>query len=195
MRWKIKKQDVILCLEFLSRLALEKEQRGKHKATHYLREMKTMEVIKKMFMKIKFVEKKLKKTATTYVTHKSQDGTTEELTQKTELEKAIIKENLDKYRQTKSACPLFQDSLFQDIGTSGNGPAVDSILKGDYKPPPGTSPATTTFLQYMRHSSICKDLELQDFLMSLEDFMESWKNVKEQKSSIDPHIGHHSSFI
>ena len=52
-----------------------------------------------------------------YVTHKKADGTIEELTQKQELEDAIIAENLNKYHQTEMACPLFWDRLFQDIGT------------------------------------------------------------------------------
>ena len=45
----------------------------------------------------------------------------------------------------------------------------------------------------MRKSSSIKDLSINECLMSLQKFYDSWKNVKERTSSIGPHILHYKA--
>ena len=45
----------------------------------------------------------------------------------------------------------------------------------------------------MRKSSSMKDLRIDECHMSLQEFCNSWKNVKEQTSSIGQHIGHYKA--
>ena len=60
----------------------------------YLREMQDVEQTRKKHHRIKYVEKKLKKTLTTFVTKQMTDGTIMEFTDKVMLEEEIIVENL-----------------------------------------------------------------------------------------------------
>ena len=107
----MKKNDALLRIEHLSKLAMTKEQYSDKSSAHYLREMRTTETVRKKHRWIKLVEKKLEKTSTTFVTTKTNDGSTIELTDKESLENAIIKENTKKYHQTESLCPLFHPSF------------------------------------------------------------------------------------
>ena len=136
--------------EFLTNLVLLKEQHRNETAAEYLREMTSTEAIRKTFRRIKFVKKKIEQTATTYVTRPLGGGTVEEITNKDGLEKAIIKENIQKYHQTEDSCPLFEPQIYGDIRKYGDGPAVPDILLGMYSPPPGTSDPVNVFLTQMR---------------------------------------------
>ena len=76
---------------------MEKEKYGDKKSSmHYLREMQEIEKIRKHHRRIKFVEKKLEETSTTFVTKNMEDGSAKEFTVKVEPEKAIISEKLKK---------------------------------------------------------------------------------------------------
>ena len=98
----------------------------------YLRELQDVERTRKKHGHIKYVEKKLKKTSTTFVTKQMADGTVMEYTDKATLEKEIIAENLKKYHQMEDSCPLFEQPLHCEIGPLGNGAAKDRILDGTY---------------------------------------------------------------
>ena len=98
----------------------------------YLREMQDVGQTRMKHHRIKYVEKKLKKTLTTFVTKQITDGTIMEFTDKVMLEEEIIVENLKKYHQTEDSCPLFDQLLHRKIGPLGNGTARDRILNGTY---------------------------------------------------------------
>ena len=111
-----------------------------------------------------------------------------------ELEKAIISENVKKYHQTEATCPLFNPAIYNNIGSIGTGPASTAILEGHLDPHTSTGTATTKdFLAYMKKTASIPDLDIEDGLMSLQEFRHSWKQVKERTSSIGPHIGHYKA--
>ena len=69
---------------------------------------------------IKYIEGRFSKSGTTLVHQQQTKGRILEITNKMQLEKVIIKENLKKYHQTEGACPLLNDTrLYIDIGTFG----------------------------------------------------------------------------
>ena len=78
------------------------------------------------------MEKKLKKTSTTFVTKNAADGSVIELTDKQSLEEAIIAEITKKYHQTESTCPLFHPSIYGQIDSIGDGPTTPDILNGTF---------------------------------------------------------------
>ena len=187
-RRKVKRDDALYRLEFLSKLAAAQEQHGNHSSAHHLRQLQHKEAVQKTIQWIMFVTKKLQKSATTFVTNPKADGTVEELTDKQALDSAIIEENLKIYHQTEESCPLFEDNIFRDIGPLRDRPVVQNILNGTYTPHKGSSERVDEFLQNMRKSSKVPSLEIQDCLMSQTEFISSWKQVKTNTSSIRPHI-------
>ena len=127
------------------------------------------------------------------MTKKANVGSTIKLTYKESLENAIIKENTKKYHQTESSCPLFHPSIYNQIGSIGDGPAASDILNRTFEPPEVISQSTKDFLTYVQKSSSIQDLSIEECLMSLQDFKTRWRNVKERTSSIGPHIGHYKA--
>ena len=77
--------DALLRIEHLTKLAMEKEWQGDKSSAIYLREMQDVERTRKKHRRIKFVEKKLKKTSKTFMTKKMADGTLMEFTDKATL--------------------------------------------------------------------------------------------------------------
>ena len=126
-RQHVKKNGALFRIEHLTQLAMEKERYGEKSHVHYLQEMQGIETIWKQHRRIKFIEKKLEKTSTTCVTKKMGDGSVKEFTDKVELEKAIISENIKKYHQTEATCPLFNPMIYKEIGPIGTSPANKAI--------------------------------------------------------------------
>ena len=99
-----------------------------------------------LFRNIRYMEGKIRAGASAQITVTNADGSFLELTDKDEVEAAIIKSNERKYHQTEGGSQLLEPFLTQDIGTCGDGPKVNEILDGTYLPPPSSTDATIAFL-------------------------------------------------
>ncbi len=67
------------------------------------------------------------------VTVHSDDGTSKDLTEKEEIEKAIMKNNEEKYQQSFHT-PFLQHPLRDEFEFKGLTPAAKAVLGGVYKP-------------------------------------------------------------
>ena len=93
---------------------------------------------------------------------------------------------MKKYHQTKGACPLIDDHcLYIYIGAFGEGPQVESILDGKYVFPDNTNQSVKIFMRHLKRPNTVLNKEYPT-LMSLADYRQSWKTVKE----IRPHKDH-----
>ena len=81
----------------------------------HIRNMQKREEYYNLARQIKYIEGKLRKSVTTFVTQHQTDGRTLEITDKTPLEEVIIAENMKKHHQNKRACPLLDDPQFTHI--------------------------------------------------------------------------------
>ena len=122
---------------------------------------------------------------TTMVEITKEDGTEEEITERKDLEQAIMQENESKYHQIDDSCPLTKGQLLRDIGWYGEGPKVDDILKGTYVPPEGTDAETREFLK-----EIGRDGVPQVPKQSIQEFRSSWNVSREKTASGGIHFGH-----
>ena len=60
------------------------------------------------------------------------DGLKSDLTERADVESAVMRENERKYHQTEGGSELL-DGVFQnDFGSFGEGPAIDEVLQGTY---------------------------------------------------------------
>ena len=135
-RQRCNKASESLNREYRHRLAAAKEDAGNIKAATHLRNMNHIEPQRQLFRNIRYMEEKLSAGSITQVTITSPDGRTTELTQRDEVEKAVIAENERKFHQTEGGSQLLSDRFVRDIGKFENGPAVADILEGTYEHPP-----------------------------------------------------------
>ena len=149
-----------------------------------------MECRREMFRKLKAVNKRNKDLSTKFVTMNTPEGKVR-ITDKVQMEDAIINENRGKYHQTESTCPFMQQPLRQHFGDKGVGPKTESLLDGKYQIPSKLSEHTKDYLE------LCKlpegELVINPLTRSMDYFCTSWKKMREQTSSRGLHFGHYKA--
>ena len=185
-RYKVcKHNDKILRRDFLESLAEAKAQAGNITASTALQGIMHREEVRSTYKQIRRVTKE--RQGGTIKIHVERDGTVQEITRKTEMEKHIIKENEAKFHQTEGRCPLLHGQLYRDLGSMGDGPEVPNVLNGTYVPPPGTSDVTAKWLKSLR---VTDTEQREESVTSWRDFQDGWKKIKEQTASGELHMGH-----
>jgi len=95
---------------------------------------------------IKFMLGTTRNGSPTQVTVTNPDSSKSDLTERADVESAVMRENERKYHQTEGGSQLL-DGVFQnDFGSFGEGPAIEAVLQGTYRIPPRASQATRDFL-------------------------------------------------
>ena len=174
-----------LRMNFLESLAQAKADKGDQKASQIVKDIQYREKVRSMYKRIKYATKN-RQCATTKLHVTTRQGM-REVTKKSEMEKYIIRENEKKFHQTENRCPLLHGRLYKDIGVMGDGPKVEAILQGTYKPPQGTSDTTKRWLKRM---AIKDKTKLRTAKTSLSEYRRGWKLIKEQTASGELHMGH-----
>ena len=140
------------------------------------------------------MEKKLKGGSTTHVTIIQPDGTLKELTNKTEVESAILSNNRAKYRQCKGGSEFLSEPCLRLFGHYGEGPRVIDVLDNDYPLPSTLSASTVDFINTCKRDKIIF-LGVAPIRDRFKAFVSSWKARKEKTVSIHHHIGHYKAIL
>ena len=119
---------------------------------------------------------------------KDKEGITTEISEKKQMEEAIIKENTQKCHQTEKTCPFLKNPLKNHFGPLGKGPATEMVLNGSYITPPCENQQTKQFLQVCSLKN--KEHVKTDLKRTKEQYVESWKKIKEKTASRQLHYGH-----
>ena len=189
-RRRCKTIDESLSMEYRFQLAEAKEAAGTIKAAVHLRNMNRVEEIRTLFRNIRYMEGKIRAGASAQITVTNADGSFSELTDKDEVEAAIIKSNERKYHQTEGGSQLLEPFFTQDIGTCGDGPKVNEILNGTYLPPPASTDATIAFLEACKRPDNFIDATHQSAPTRYWNQVRTWRQRKEKTTSANQHIGH-----
>ena len=100
---------------------------------------------------IKYIERKIRKSGTSFFTRKNNAKTVKTNNQKVPLEQISMKENTKKIHQTEGSCPLLSDPrIYIDLGKYGDGPNFTAVLDVTYQCPGGTTSAIITFLRQLQ---------------------------------------------
>ena len=100
------------------------------------------------------------------------------VTEKEQLESAIISENKYKYHQTEKSCPFMMHPLKKHFGELGKGPKTDKALQGNYIPNSNLSPQTQRYIELCRLPR--DELIINPLTRSLDYFTQSWTKMKER---------------
>ena len=146
-----------LRLEYRTKLALAKEEAGEVEAETYIRSLNCIEGQRRLFRNIKVMEENSREGSTSNVTITSNSGETTEYTDKKSMEEVIAPCNENRWHQTEGGSKLHGDIFTSKLGRCGDGPEIDSVLKGNFEFPTGTSDATIEFIDACK---LPKDIDI-----------------------------------
>eukprot|EP00956_Cyclotella_meneghiniana_P011386 scaffold15968_cov46-Cyclotella_meneghiniana.AAC.14 len=121
------------------------------------------------------------------------DGTRSTISSKLDIERVAGQTIGERYRLAYSAPIMSHNKLLCDVGFSGDGPAVESILRGTYCYPDDTDPYTQLFvLEATVLFSSLGEQGIEDWVHS-HDFQQFWLHACErtESSKSQLHFGHY----
>lgn len=170
--------------------ALEK---GNKKKAQELTNMLEREELRGCYREIKKTTNKGRGKKVFSVEQELPDGTRTTITSKDEIERVAGQTIGERYRLAYSAPIMSHNKLLADVGFSGDGSAVDSILRGEYQFPQGTDPYTELLLleAAVLFSSLGEQ-GIEDWIYS-HDFQQYWLHACErtESSKSQLHFGHY----
>jgi hypothetical protein len=175
--------------EYRTRLADQMATEGNTTREQHLRNLNRNEESRRLHRRVRYITGKGTTGSTTFVTVQ-REGRTTKITERKELERAIITENLIKYHQTEDTCPLLQPDVLELISTLGDGPEVANVLDGNLEAFQDANENTLTFLRLMQRPQPPPALIPS---ITLKDFIKSWRIKKEHTSSMGSHFGHYQA--
>ena len=184
---KLRKNHEKLRESFIEDLAAALKKKGKGKRANIVKQLIATESQREMFRRLAIINNKQHDLSTKFVTINTKNGK-EVISDKIQMEKAIINENKSKYHQTEDSCPFMDLPLSQHFGEMGIGPMTEQLLKGEYKVPSSVTPQTKEYLELCRLPS--EELYINPMTRSLEYFQKSWRKMKERTASRSIHFGH-----
>jgi len=118
----------------LENLALALAEKGNLTQSKMLADLRRREAQRTTARKLKYLRGKLRTGSTTIVTVTNDDGKTREITDKAEMERAILHSNNKKFSQSTHT-PFYQSPLREAFGFKGLSTASQAVLAGVYDPP------------------------------------------------------------
>jgi hypothetical protein len=165
-------------LENLAEALAEHGDTKKEKMLKILRERESQRCTAR---KIRFLRGKLRTGSTTVVTVFTQSGTPKDLTEKEDIEQAIIRNNQEKYQQS-FPLPFLQPTLAAEFGFKGLSPAAQAVLLGMYLPPSKMEEHILDYLSELSIPEAVQQLGPQSFEIPTESYRSFWNKAKENIS-------------
>jgi hypothetical protein len=115
------------------------------------------------------------------VTTETPTGELQDITDKREMERAIMENNEKKIRQSYNT-PFFCQPLLSEFGVKGITQASATILAGVYESNQELSTRVTELLQHFQMPTPIRDLGYLPMEMTLADYQSYWQKVNERIS-------------
>ena len=115
------------------------------------------------------------------VTITDDQGNSLDLTNKEDIERAIISNNEDKYKQSFHT-PFLQPPLANDFGFKGLTPSAQQVLAGCYTPPVPIDPYVHDLILEWATPQPVRELGTQSMELSTPIYQRFWKKAKENIS-------------
>jgi hypothetical protein len=180
---------------FIEELAEAQATAGNKKKAQILKEMIQVEKQRSVFRRISLIAGEKQNLGTTFVEVKDQKGKIEQITDRHQMEAAIINENRKKYHQTENSCPFHSEPLKSHFGNYGEGPQSEAVAKGTYKPSPSLDEYTSAYIKVCAQDQDIKDKGTANFHRTQEEYEKSWSVMKEKTASRQLHFGHFKAGI
>ena len=181
-----KKEAASLRRSFLDYLATALEQDGQGKKANIIKNLIKIEEQRATYRRLAVLSKKCNdnlSTTTVLVTLPS--GRKVEISEKQEMENAIIAENTKKYHQCENSCPFLTSPLTEVFGSFGETSASTQVMNGTFVAPVTENPLTQLFIDTCEKSNHTTSMK-----RTPDEFKRSWKAMKEKTGTHSIHFGH-----
>jgi hypothetical protein len=165
----------------MERLAEAIAEQGNQKKASIIKGIRQREQQRRSARKIRYLSGKVNNGSTTMVSVFNDRGHRIDLTNKEDIEQAIMKSNETKYRQS-SHTPFFQFPLASDFGFKGLTPAAQATLAGVYESNHPIDEYTQLVLTEMATPASVRELGPQRMEISKESYQNFWRKAKENTS-------------
>ncbi len=178
--YTLKKSAKQLRITHLEKLASAMASKGNQKKESIIKQLRLREQQRSTAKKIKFLRGKLNKTSTTMITVKLPDGTSEDITDKHNMEKQIIANNKRKF-QTSFSTPFYNYPYNKLFGYKGLIRASQEVLDGTF---PAPIDASCHIKDFLKHSVMPKPIKDNPTSMdiTLQSYVSFWKKARENTS-------------
>ena len=168
---------------WLDELAGAVAAQGNTKKATILERLKRDEAQRRTFRKLKYLRGRLRGGGVAFLQTTGADGSIQDVTDKREMERLLLRANENKFRQCEQT-PMMQQPLLAEFGRLGvDMPAARQVMEGTYDAPPGTHPAAQYVLQNLAMSDIARDADDTNQSISVDQWMKFWKTARENTSS------------
>jgi hypothetical protein len=185
--YEVKKKDKLLRRTFLEEKADNIAQDKDLESGNVYKQLIRVENQRTAARNIRYTLQKLRGGGITKV-DVIKNGQLVSITTKEGIERECMKENDEKFRQTKTT-PCMQEPLKSLLGRFGTTPFCDEILEGTATMPLQCNQYTRELLREMKKVA---NYHSVSNTVSTEDFQQGWKKMKEQTSAgiSGLHFGH-----
>jgi hypothetical protein len=187
--YKIKTDHIAKRLTYLEELANALAENNEMDKAMALRQLREREHQRSVARKIRYLQGKLSKSSTTMVTVESPEGGLKDITDKIEMEGAIMESNAAKFRQSHHR-PLFHDPLKRDFGFKGLTPQAKQVLSGVYESKEAIPTAERQLLNALSKPNSVRTSGSQTMDISLHSYRSFWRKAKETTSSYSAAISY-----
>jgi hypothetical protein len=187
--WTFKKTARQTRNTFLEKKARELGKEKKVKQQTIMKQLIIREKQREASRRIKATLNKVRKGGITTVNILTPQGDTIELTTKQDIEQACMDENKAKFLQTQHT-PCMREPLRSLLERYGDTDFANTILSGQFNPPPNTPQYTVEFFCQLKRAPINNNYITNH--ISKDNFQDGWKKMKEYTSAgiSGLHFGH-----
>jgi hypothetical protein len=172
--------------DFLRKTALELwaeaiADKGDLAKEKVLKDLRQCEQQRATARKLRFVRGKMRTESTTMVTVVDADGQRRDITDKLEMERAILCNNKEKFPQSFHT-PFYQSPLKEDFGFQGTSQAAQAVLAGLNETDYELDQFVLDVMQQWQKPEAVRQIEPISMNMSLEQYRAFWNKANENIS-------------
>jgi hypothetical protein len=165
----------------LDNLAAALAEKGNKEQSKILEDLRRREAQRSTAKKLRFLRGKLHSGSTTVVSVTNAQGEKIEITNKQEVEAAILASNKSKFSQSFHT-PVYQSPLQESFGFKGLTTSAQSVLAGVYEHPEELSSYIVDMLSQWEKPEAIRSLEPVNMSLSLEQYRYFWNKANENVS-------------
>jgi len=165
----------------LENLAEALAQKGATTQEKMLKALREREKQRQTARKIRYLQGKLRSGSTTMVSTTDSEGNKVDITDQEGIEKAILKCNEAKFRQSTHT-PFYKNPLKDDFGFKGLTSQAQAALAGLYEPSQELDPKILDVIAQWQIPQSVRDLGPLKMELSLESYVSFWKKAREDTS-------------
>ena len=169
-------------IQFIQELATQQAERGNETISNAINRINRNEELRESYKRIKTVTKPFFGATEKVLIPTSKSGEERITTNKLEIERALCKQNKEKFVSAYSS-PFLQEPLNLQIGQTATSKSSQQILSGCYEPPSNITKATKVFIKKMCTPIAIQKKGRNESECNIKTATSYWKKKRERTNS------------